>query len=110
MKIRPLIVNKFNFWVEGEGEQGGVKGGAKKKEEYELKEKIDMKVSTKFRWIRLHTAEKITFKVIWGWTDRLTDQQMNKLTNQLNNQPTNQPTEQRTKSLIDAICSHLKIF
>jgi hypothetical protein len=29
--ICPLITNKFNFWREGE--QGGVKGGAKKKEE-----------------------------------------------------------------------------
>jgi hypothetical protein len=35
-------MNKFNFWGEG-----GVKGGAKKKEQ--LKEKIDMKVSTKFQ-------------------------------------------------------------
>jgi hypothetical protein len=33
--IRPLIMNKFKLWGEGGGEggQGGVNGGAKKKEE-----------------------------------------------------------------------------
>jgi hypothetical protein len=32
--IHPLIINKINFWGEGggEGEQGGVKGRAKKQE------------------------------------------------------------------------------
>jgi hypothetical protein len=38
-------VFKFNFWEGG----GGVRGGVEKKEEEELKEQIDMKVSTKFQ-------------------------------------------------------------
>jgi hypothetical protein len=42
--ILPLITNKFNF-LGGEGGEGDVKEGA----EEELKEKIDMKVSTKFQ-------------------------------------------------------------
>jgi hypothetical protein len=43
-----MEVNKFNFLGEGGGERG-VKGGVDKKEEGELKEQINMKVSTKFQ-------------------------------------------------------------
>jgi hypothetical protein len=39
--IHPITINKFNF--------GGVRGGVEKKEEEELKEQIDVKVSTKFQ-------------------------------------------------------------
>jgi hypothetical protein len=42
--IHALITNRFYF------SGGGVKGGLEKKEK-ELKEKIDMKVSTKFKII-----------------------------------------------------------
>jgi hypothetical protein len=45
---RGFQVNKFNFWGEGGGERG-VRGGVEKKEGEELKEQIDMKVSTKFQ-------------------------------------------------------------
>jgi hypothetical protein len=44
------FVNKFKFWRGGEGGEGegGVRG-VEKKEEEELKEQIDVKVSTKFQ-------------------------------------------------------------
>jgi hypothetical protein len=41
-----------------------------KKEEEELKEQIDMMVSKNFRSICAQRAEKITFKLIWGWIDQ----------------------------------------
>jgi hypothetical protein len=69
--------------------------GVEKKEEEELKEKIDMKVSTKFQINPSTKAEKNALKVIWGETDQRKDQ--------LTNQPTNQPTNQWTKSLIEVL-------
>jgi hypothetical protein len=46
----------------------------KKKEEPE--EKINMKVFANFRSIHSQTAEKITFKVIWGQTNQRIDRPM----------------------------------
>jgi hypothetical protein len=47
VKIHPLVTNKFNYLGEGRGE-GGIRRRFQKKEE-ELKEQIDMKISTKFQ-------------------------------------------------------------
>jgi hypothetical protein len=50
MMICPIDINKFNFWGEGGGQGGqGRVRGVEKKEEEELKEQIDIKVSTKFQ-------------------------------------------------------------
>jgi hypothetical protein len=46
--IFPLITNKFDFLGEGKEEEGERVRGVEKKEEKELKEQIDIKVSTKF--------------------------------------------------------------
>ena len=67
--------NKFNFWGEVGGE-GAVRGGVEKKEEEELKEQIDMKVSTKFQInLSINGWEKYTQSDMG--TDHLTDGQTN---------------------------------